>query len=276
MKRTFSMSLAMLIALLGLTFTADAVASAPRASATVGAEQAWHIDMATNRALLQVSEAAVSQAEHRASVQMSPCLTSVLAQITEAAQSNANADKALESLGEEAGVQYEMAAITPVMRPLLGGMHRLLALNLPAALRSEVKSYLSALAKVQSLNTCADARAWFAADLTKAKEPAGTRQIATTLADFHKVTSDNVVELGDLPAAQLHALKLEKTQADKHANQLIARSVVSLESWTKRLLLKVETIASATMSTTTTTPATTTVTTLRLRLRLRPPRSPGR
>ena len=253
MKRTFSTSLAVLTALLGLTFTAAAVASAPRASTTAGAEQAWHIDMATNRALLQVSGTAVSQAEDRASTKMTPCLTSVLAQITGRARSNANADKALQSLGEEAGVQYEMVVITPVMRPLLNGMHRLLALNLPAALRSEAKSYLSALAKVQSLNTCADGRAWLAAGLTAAREPLGTGEIALALADFHKVTSDNVVHLGDLPAAQLRALKLEKTLADKHANQLVARSVVSLEAWTKRLLRNVETIASATTTTATTT-----------------------
>lgn len=263
MKRTFPTCLAVLTVLLGCTFTAAAAASTPRASGGGTAEQAFQIDMATNRALLHVSGAAVSQSAKRAQRLMTPCITRDFVQVTQAEASNSNASKALTSLSEEAGVEYEMAAVQPVMRPLLRGVQRLLSLKLSAKLRADVKSYLAAIAKVQSLNACSDAQAWLTAGLTQAQEPQGTAEIAVALADFRKVTSSKPqVNLGDLPPAQAHALKLEKTRAGKHANLLILRSVLSLEGWFRQLMLNVEKLAAASTTTsTTTTPTTTTPTT---------------
>jgi hypothetical protein len=250
MKRRFPIALALLV-VLGAMFTA-AAAAAPQVSAN--AERAYQIDIATNRALLHVGGADLARAEKRASRLMTPCLTRELVQLTEASPTNAHAGKATNLLSEEAGVEYEMAAITPVVRPLLNGVHRLLALQLPATVRASIKSYLAALAKVQSLNVCADAQAWLAAGLTPAHEPKGTAQIATTVATFHKLTITNVqVQLGDLPPGQVQTLKLEKTRAGQHLNQLIARSVSSLEAWIKQLLVTVEKTATTTTATGTTT-----------------------
>ncbi len=258
MNRTLSISLAMLTVLLGSTLTAAAAASAPRGSVTVSAERAFQIDMATNRAVLTVSGAAVSRAGKRESALLTACLTRDLMQISDESQSHAHAEKVLELLSEEAGVEYAMAAIQPVLRPLLNGVTRLLSLRLPPATRATMKSFLSAFARVRSLNACADARAWLAAGLGVAQEPRATAQLALTLTDFHKLGNLNVrFQLGGLPPAQLHALKVGKTQANKHVNQLIARADASLESWIRQLVAKVE---RATSITTTPTTAGTTAT----------------
>jgi hypothetical protein len=254
MKRTFPLSLALLTVLCCMS-AAVAAAATPQAAVTATSEQAFRLDMATNRALLNVGPATVSRAEKRARALMTTCLTADLVQITDASRSDANADKALELLSEEAGVEYEMAAVKPVLTPLLYGVHRLLTLHLSASLRSAMRGYLTAFVKVQSLNACADARAWLAAGLKTGHEPRGTAQIATTAADFHRLTSnDPQIHLGDLPSAQIRALKLEKTRAGKHINKLIAGSVTSLEAWIKQVALNVQKDA---ITTTTTTPTTT-------------------
>ncbi len=253
MNRTLSISLAILTVLLGSTLTAAAAASAPRGSVTADAERAFQIDMAANRAVLRVSGAAVSKAENRESALLTACLTRDLVQISDESQSNAHAKRALELLSEEAGVEYAMAAIEPVLRPLLNGVTRLLSLRLPPATRPTIKSFLTAFARVRSVNACADARAWLAAGLGVAHEPRATAQLALTLTDFHKLGNLNVrFQLGGLPAAQLQALKVGKTQANKHVSQLIARADASLESWIRQLVVKVERATS-----TTTTPTTT-------------------
>jgi hypothetical protein len=259
MNRTLSISLALLTLLLGCTLTAAAAASTPRASTPANAERAFQIDMATNRAVLKVSGAAVSQAEKRESALLTACLTRDLVQISDESRANASADKALELLSEEAGAEYAMAAIKPVLRPLLNGVNRLLSLRLPPAARATVKDFLAAFARVQSLNVCADARTWLAAGLGITQEPRATAQLAVTLADFHKLGSVNVqLQLGGLPPTELRALELAKTQANKHLNQLIARADASLESWIRQLTVTVE---KETTRTTTTQPPTTTATT---------------
>ncbi len=231
------------------------LASAPRASVTANAERAFQIDMSANRALLQVSGATVSQAEQRARTRMTVCLTRELVQITEASRANARDAVALKPLSEEAGVEYEMTALQPVVRPLLNGVHRLLTLHLPKALRATIQRYLTAFAKVQALNACADARTWLAAGLTAAHEPRGIAQIASTVTDFHRLTNGNAqAVLGDLPPAQLRALTLEKARAAQHIDRLTAQSVASLEAWIKRVVAAVA--KAATASTTTLTKTT--------------------
>jgi len=254
MKVIFRTFLVLIVALLSLTCATLAAASAQRASVTVTSEKAYRIDTALDKAELQVGVAALARDESRAEARIGPCLSRAFVAIFEAviAKSNANADKALKALGSEAGAEYEVASIKPITRPLLKDVRQMLKLSLPPGLRARLNGFLPAFAKVQSLNVCADARAWLAGGLTPAHEPRGTTRTSVALTDIRKLTgSAGEVQLGDLTASQVRSLKQEKSRSAKHVNELIKQSDTALKSWIAKLIRGVEITVEATQTSTT-------------------------
>lgn len=249
--RTFLM---LSVGLLGLTFTALAAASAPRTSTTVTAGQVYRIDAALYKAEENISVSAVALDERRVEARMTTCLSKSFVTIFEAVQtkSNPHAGKAVYPISAEAGAEYEMASIRPVINPLLNSVRRLLKLPLPASVHSSLTGILPAFAKVQSLNVCADARAWLAAGLVPAREPDGTRETAVAISDIHKITaSTGGVGVGGLTPSELGVLKLGKELTGKHVDVLGKQSEKSLKTWITKLINGVEHTVQTTPTSTT-------------------------
>ncbi len=253
MKLRVSTCLTLVVVLIGVMSSASAGASEPRASSARILERAYGIDIALDQAELKVRLADVVRAENRTQDQMTSCLTGDLVQTVDAEQSESNAQTALQSLSEEAGAQYEIRALKPVLAPVLRGLHQLLKLPLPATSRSSVRSYLTGLSEVQSLNVCADAQAWLSAGLAAAQEPSGTAQTATAVADLHSLTggSDHT-GTGSLTSDQRRAVKAEQKLADRHVKQLTSQTERSLESWIEQLGVSIQRTATTTTQTSTT------------------------
>jgi hypothetical protein len=249
--RTFLVSL---VALCSLAVTTYAAAFSPRTT-TVTTEQVYRIDTAIDTAELKVKVAALALDERRVQARITPCLAKAFVPIFEAAQAKSipNADKALDSLSAEAGAEYEIASIKPIISPLLSGVGRILKLQLPATLRSQLKGFVPAFSEVQSLNVCADARAWFAAGLASAREPRGTARTSVALSDIRKLTASTVgVEVGHLTPSQLRNRKLDTRLTDEHITELGKQSNNALKSWIDKLIQGVEQTVEKTQKTTTT------------------------
>jgi hypothetical protein len=254
MKLVVATPLALIVALLGLTFTAYAATSTQTSSDTASYQRAYRIDIALDNAELKVRPAALESDESRVEARITPCLTKALVPIFEAVDSKSipDSDRALKSLSGEAGAEYVIAAIRPVMEPLLSAVGQIVKLPLPAVRRSKLKTLASAFAKVQSLNVCADARAWFAADLTRDKEPKGTAQTTVALTTIAKLTgSAEKPQGGDLTPAQLQNVKVDGKSAGKHTDDLIKQSDTALKSWIVKLIRSVEVRVEATQTSTT-------------------------
>jgi hypothetical protein len=254
MKLAVATPLALIVALLGLIFTAYAAASTQTASDTAGYERAYRIDIALDNAELRVRPAALASDESRVEARITPCLTKAFIPIFEAvdSKSNPSSNRALKSLSGEAGAEYVIAAIRPVLTPLLNAVSEIVKLHVPAVRHSKLKTLLSAFAKVQSLNVCADARAWFAAGLAPAKEPKGTAQTTVALTTIAGLTSSaEKPQGGDLTPAQLQNVKLDGKRAGRHTNDLIKQSDTALKSWIVKLIRSVEVKVEATQTSTT-------------------------
>jgi hypothetical protein len=263
MKLTVRAYLVVLIALISVAVATSAAASTS-ASTSANSQRLYRIGIAVDTAELHVGIAKMATDERRAQARMSPCLTRAFVPIFEVvdAKSNANAGKALFLLSAEAGAQYEMASIKPILTPILNGVRSMLRLSLSAALRSSINDVLPAFARLESLNVCADARAWFAAGLARTREPRSTAETVVALAGIKKLTAATTrgAEPRDLTTAELRNRTLLKKRADSHIDALNKQANRSLQAWIEELIRGVERTVAASETTTTTTQTTTTAT----------------
>jgi hypothetical protein len=133
----------------------------------------------------------------------------------------------------------------------------MLKLSLPAALRSSLKAYLPTFKALGALNVCADARAWWAADLTPAHEPTNTAHTTRALTDLNKLGATTAVKFSGLTPAQVRYRNLEKKRADRHLNALQKQAGDSLKSWINKVIQTLEHEVETTQTTTTATQTTT-------------------
>jgi hypothetical protein len=257
--RTFVVSL---VAIVSIATGVTCAAAAPKQTITVSSQKVFGLGIAIDKAELQVRVRSLVLDEHRAQARITPCLLKAFLPIFKAAAANSthNAVKALYALSGEAGVEYEVASIKPVINPVLNGVSRMLKLPLPAALRSRLKTYLPAFKSLGALNVCADARAWWAAGLTPAHEPNNTSHTTLGLTDLNKIAATTAIKFSGLTPSQLRYRNLEKKRADKHLNALQKQAGDSLKSWINKVVQTLEHEVETTQTTTTATQTTTTPT----------------
>lgn len=253
MKLTIRTLAVSLIALLSVAVATGAGAATQRTTITVDSGRLYRIDMGIEKAEQSVRVSSLVLAERREQARITPCLLQALLPIFKAAdaKSIANANTALYKLSTEAGIEYEIAAIKPVITPAVNGASRMLKFPLPAALRSRLQSYKPAFAALGSFNACADARAWYAADLVAAHEPKGTAHTNVALTNLHKLDGNLEIEFSGLTRSQLQTRELQKKRTDKHLNALESQAVGAIKSWVQKLVRALEHKAAATSTTTT-------------------------
>jgi hypothetical protein len=260
--RTFVVSL---VAIVSIAAGATYAAAAAKRTITVNSQRVYRVDIAIEKAEQKVRVSSQVLAEHRAQARITPCLLKTFLPVFQAAaaKSTPNAERALYALSAEAGAEYEFASTKPVMTPVLNGVGRMLKLPLPAALRSRLKDYLPTLKALGKLNVCADARAWWAGDLTPAHEPKDTAHTTAALTALNKLGATTAIEFSGLTPSEVRYRNLEKKRADKHLNALQKQADNSIKSWIKKVITTLEhevETAQPTTTQTTTTPTTTTPT----------------
>jgi hypothetical protein len=257
--RTFVVSL---VAIVSIAAGATCAAASARRTITVDSQKVYRVDIAIEKAEQNVRVSSQVLAEHRAQARITPCLLKTFLPTFEAAdaKSTPNAEQALYALSAEAGAEYEIASTKPVVTPVLNGVSRMLKLSLPAALRSRLKGYLPTLKALGALNVCADARAWWAGDLTPAHEPKNTAHTTAALTALNKLGATTAIEFSGLSPSQLRYRNLEKKRADKHLNVLQKQADSSIKSWINKVIRTLEHRVETTQPTTTVIQPTTTST----------------
>jgi hypothetical protein len=247
--RTFVVSF---VAIVSIAAGATCAAAAKR-TITVSSQKVYRADIAIERAEQKVRLSSQVLAEHRAQARITPCFLKTFLPIFEAAdtKSTPNAEQALYALSAEAGAEYELASTKPVTTPVLNGVSRMLKLSLPAALRSQLKSFLPTFKALGKLNVCADARAWWAAGLTSAHEPKNTAHTTAALTALNKLGASTAIQFSGLTPSQLRYRNLEKKRADKHLSALQKQADNSIKSWIKKVITTLEHEVETSQTTTT-------------------------
>jgi hypothetical protein len=251
-----------LVAIVSIAAGATCAAASTKRTITVNSQKVYRVDIAIEKAEQQVRVSSQVLAEHRAQARITPCLLKTFLPIFEAAdaKSTPNAEQALFALSAEAGAEYEIASTKPLITPVLNGVSRMLKLSLPAALRSRLKGYVPTLKALGALNVCADARAWWAADLTKAHEPKNTAHTTAAITALDKLGATTAIEFSGLTPSQVRYRNLEKKRADKHLKALQKQGEASIKSWINKVIRTLEHEVETTQTTTTATQTTTTPT----------------
>ncbi|MGC9221443.1 MAG: hypothetical protein ACP5H2_08845 [Solirubrobacteraceae bacterium] len=254
-----------LIATIMVTFAASAQAATRTRPRLNTAQRVYAIDTRMYATELKVKVKNLMTSESRARSRMTACLTNAFVPIFTAAQTqtNASASNDLALLVQEAGAEYQITAIKPVLTPLISAVHQLAALPLTTEAHAALKSYLKDIRQLQDVHVCADARAWVKAGLSAAAEPSGTVQALVTLSAFSQSTSSSSSsgsnnKGGKLSATQFRSLAHQRKQETKHVNALIKQAQTVFTSWLAQLVTAVQRRVPSATTTTTTGTATTT------------------
>ena len=263
MKRKVQALLALAGALLTLSLTAAAGASVKPAAASSSALQTYHSDLVLYAAELKVKESQLATDESRAESRITPCLSKALVPLVEKVDASPTTSRyrSLDLLSAEAGAEYQAASIRPIIEPALNGARRLLKRKLPSAQRAKLNIFVPSYETLQTLNVCADARAWNRTNLAPTREPKGIVRAVKALVAIDKLDKNLAKpDYSGLTPAQVANVKLQKKRSDAHEKALNQQAETALKSWIAKLTRSVEELA-GTSTSTTTTPSTTATTT---------------